>query len=99
MKRWPVSFDWDEGNREKCQKHGVSLSEIETLLRGTPRVAPNHKHSWVEERFIAVGRNTRGQAMFVVFAIRERNGDLFVRPISARYMHREEIEGYEKESS
>jgi predicted DNA binding CopG/RHH family protein len=26
------SFDWDEGNRLKCQKHGVSIEEIEDLL-------------------------------------------------------------------
>lgn len=25
-------FDWDEGNREKCRKHGVSLPEIEQAL-------------------------------------------------------------------
>ena len=37
--------------------------------------------------------------MFVVFTIREKEGDLFIRPISARYMHRKETEGYEKESS
>jgi hypothetical protein len=23
-----VGFDWDDGNRAKCQKHGVSLGEI-----------------------------------------------------------------------
>ncbi len=25
-------FDWDDGNIEKCQKHGVSLEEIEALF-------------------------------------------------------------------
>ena len=26
-------FDWDEGNRGKCQKHGLSISQIEAFLR------------------------------------------------------------------
>lgn len=25
-------FDWDAGNRDKCQKHGVSIPEIERLF-------------------------------------------------------------------
>jgi uncharacterized DUF497 family protein len=29
-------FDWDSGNRAKCQKHGVSIAEIESLFLGTP---------------------------------------------------------------
>jgi uncharacterized DUF497 family protein len=99
MERLLANFDWDDGNREKCQKHGVSVAEIEAFLSGTPRFAPDRKHSRAEERFLAVGRNSRGQAMFVVFTLREKHGELFIRPISARYMHRKETEGYEKESS
>jgi uncharacterized protein len=99
MQRLPADFDWDDGNREKCQRHGVSVAEIEAFLSGTPRFAPDRKHSRAEERFLAVGRNSRGRAMFVVFTLRERHGELFIRPISARYMHRKEAEGYEKESS
>jgi uncharacterized DUF497 family protein len=33
-------FDWDDGNRSKCEKHGVSIAEIETLFVRGPRVAP-----------------------------------------------------------
>jgi hypothetical protein len=28
-----VGVEWDEGNRDKCQKHGVSIEEIEALFR------------------------------------------------------------------
>lgn len=38
-------FDWDRGNRAKCQKHGVSLAEIEALFRGAVAVFPDPKHS------------------------------------------------------
>jgi uncharacterized DUF497 family protein len=49
-------FDWDDGNRAHCCKHGVSIAEIKALLRGTPRVAPDLKHAHLEDRLIAVGR-------------------------------------------
>lgn len=92
----PISgFDWDDGNRAKCQKHGVTLAEIEALLRGGPRVAPDLKHSADEDRLIAVGRNDAGRPLFVAFTIRTREGRRLLRPVSARYMHVREIERYE----
>ena len=92
-------FDWDAGNRDKCQKHGVSLAEIEAFLGGDPRIAPTLRHSAVEERLMAVGRNDQGRAIFVVFTIRQRRGMRLIRPLSARYMHKKEIERYEARRS
>jgi uncharacterized protein len=92
-------FDWDAANRDKCEKHGVSIAEIEALLVANPRVAPDLRHSGNEERLVAVGRNSQGRALFVVFTIRSRDGKNFIRPLSARYMHRKEIDGYEAKSS
>jgi Uncharacterized protein conserved in bacteria len=92
-------FDWDAGNRDKCQKHGVSLAEIEAFLLKNPRVAPDLRHSGNEGRQMAVGRDSQGRALFVVFTIRIRDGLRLIRPLSARYMHRKEIEGYETENS
>ena len=92
-------FEWDTGNREKCQKHGLSVAEIEAFLLSDPRVAPDLKHSAGEERLMAIGRNGRGRPMFVVFAIRHRDSKRLIRPLSARYMHKKEIEGYEAEGS
>lgn len=91
-----AGFDWDDGNREKCRKHGVSLAEIETLLRGTPHVAPDLHHSSDEDRFIAVGRNDRGRPLFVAFTIRNQGGKRLLRPVSARYMHAREARRYEE---
>jgi uncharacterized protein len=88
-------FDWDVGNREKCQTHGVSIEEIEAMLRGDPQIAPAPKRSATEERFIAVGRTPAGRALFVAFTLRVQNGARLVRPISARYMHAREIQRYE----
>jgi uncharacterized DUF497 family protein len=92
-------FDWDRGNLEKCQKHGVSLAEIEALFTRRPLVAPNPIATAGEERFIAIGRNIVGRAIFVAFTLRKKGKDTFIRPISARYMHRKEIEAYEKKGS
>jgi len=86
-------FDWDEGNRRKCQKHGLSIEQIEALFEHDPRIAPDPKHSDAEDRLIAVGRAAAGRPIFVAF-----NGRL-IRPVTARYMHAKEIEAYEKESS
>lgn len=92
-------FDWDHGNRNKCQKHGMSIEQIEAFMQGNPRIAPALKHSAREERLVAVGRNRQGRPVFVVFTFRTRDGKRLIRPLSARYMHKEEIDGYEAESS
>jgi uncharacterized DUF497 family protein len=93
--RFASGFDWDTGNWEKCQQHGVSIAEIEAVLRGDPQIAPAPRRSLAEERFIAVGRTLGGRALFIAFTLRIRNGVRLVRPISARYMHAKEIERYE----
>jgi uncharacterized protein len=92
-------FDWDAGNREKCLRHGVSIAEIEELLRGPVRVLPDIDHSQVERRFLAVGRSKSRRWIFLSFTFRWRDGVVLLRPISARYMHRKEIAYYEKEIS
>lgn len=88
-------FDWDEGNRDKCQKHGLTLQVIEGLFSRTLQTGPDPFTA--EPRFRAVGRAEDGRAVFLVFTLRERNGEVFVRPISARYMHQKEVKAYEEE--
>jgi uncharacterized DUF497 family protein len=48
-----------------------------------------------EDRFIAVGRNAAGRPLFVAFTFRMKHGQRLIRPVSARYMHKKEIAGYE----
>ena len=92
-----VGFDWDHGNREKCRKHGVSIAVIERLFHSPLGVFPDPAHSDSEERFKAIGRTEDGRAVFVVFTFRDHDGETLIRPISARYMRRKEIDYYEKE--
>jgi uncharacterized DUF497 family protein len=89
-------FDWDKANQEKCQKHGVSIAEIESLFGRTIVILPDVDHSLVEHRFRAIGRTSGGRLMFVVFTQRGSGEDIKIRPISARYMHRREANNYEK---
>jgi uncharacterized protein len=93
-------FDWDEGNRTKCQKHGLSLAEIEWVLRyGLLRVTDDEKHSLNEKRLIAIGRTQVGRFALVGFTLRRRRGQTFIRPVTARYMHAREMRRYEQEGS
>jgi uncharacterized protein len=87
-----AGFDWDRGNLGKCQKHGVSVSEIESLFYSEHRIAPDIKHSSAAEpRLLAIGRSVSGRALFVAFTTRIRGEQTLIRPISARYMHAKEI--------
>jgi uncharacterized DUF497 family protein len=92
-------FDWDAGNLVKCQKHGVSAAEIEALFAADPHVGRDEKRSEAEDRYVAVGRNGAGRPIFVVFALRSLDSREFIRPVSARYMHRKEIERYEQKAA
>lgn len=92
-------FDWDDANRKKCQKHGVSLVAIESLFRRAIAVFPDSDHSGDEERFKAIGKTDAGRSVLIVFTLRVGGSARFIRPISARYMHTREIEYYEKEAA
>ena len=98
MKKPITGFDWDNGNRSKCLKHGVSTEEGESLFLRPIMILPDEAHSVAEARFKAVGKTAAGRHIFLVFTIREKTGQRYVRPISASYMHRKEVEHYEKEN-
>ena len=88
-----AGFDWDDGNWPKCGKHGVSRAEIEELLLNTPAVMPDPHPE--EPRMRAIGKTIAGRYVFLVFMVRQFNDKLFLRPISARFMHQKEIDHYE----
>lgn len=80
-----AGFDWDDGNRDKCQKHGVTIADIESVFAGTPAIGPDAVHSTAETRFLAIGQTTS-----------DRDGANLIRVISARYMHAKEVQHYER---
>jgi uncharacterized DUF497 family protein len=91
-----VGVDWDDGNREHCQKHGVTLAEAEEVFRGALYRFPDPEHSKAEVRLRAIGLTAAGRYVFAVYTVRERDGATWLRPISVRFMHRREVELYEK---
>ncbi len=96
-----LDFDWDDGNRDKCQQHGLTLDEIEAFFRQDRLyIAPDLEHSEGEQRLLAAGRSSlNGHPMFVVFTLRGNGEARFIRPISARYMHEREATRYGEEES
>jgi uncharacterized protein len=93
-----AGFDWDAGNRAKCQKHGVSVADIEALFSSPLLIVPDAAHSKTETRVRALGKTSTGRMVFLIFTVRLKGGRRLVRPISARYMHAKEIASYEKEN-
>jgi uncharacterized DUF497 family protein len=92
-------FDWDNGNWAKCEKHGVSIAEIEALFLSRPLIAPDLRHIGAEDRLIAVGRTRDRRPIFVAFTLRLVGGATLIRPISARYMHAKEMARYDAHRS
>ncbi len=88
-------FEWDEGNSAKCQKHGLSLTEIESVFSRRVLIVDDEANSEAELRFRAIGTTARGRRAFIVFTLRGKR----LRPLSARYMHRKEIVRYEKDNT
>jgi len=91
-------FDWDRGNRAKCEKHGLSIATIESLFTRPLAILPDAAHSQRERRLRAIGRTEKERGVFIIFTLRREGDELLIRPISARYMHKKEIEAYEKEN-
>ena len=91
-------FNWDTGNTDKCQKHGLNQEEIEDFFQQKKiYVAPDIKHSSLEERFLAIGKGSKNKLIVVAFTFRDQSGKKLIRPISARFMNKKEVQKYEKE--
>jgi uncharacterized DUF497 family protein len=91
-----AKFDWDLGNTEKCQKHGLTIAEIEACFSADLMVLEDIRHSSQEKRLVAVGRGLDNRAVFVGFTIRFRGGEPRTPPVTARYMRKKESLCYAK---
>jgi uncharacterized DUF497 family protein len=92
-----AGFQWDQGNWPKCGRHGLTRVEIEAVFEHGPAVCPDPAHSREEERMLAIGTTPAGRWVLVAFTLRRRGGETLIRPISARYMHKREVEYYERQ--
>lgn len=89
-----IVFEWDKGNLDKShRKHGVTPEEAESVFTDeNSLVLPDKKHSIIEKRFAIFGKSNLNRYLYVVFTVRKEK----IRIISARRMHRKEVEKYEK---
>jgi hypothetical protein len=92
-----VGFDWDEGNRRKNDKHGVSMSEAEQVFFHQPLLMlVDASHSQLEPRLHALGKTDLGRLLHLTLTLRQ--SATLIRVISARDMHRKERAIYEQKA-
>ena len=92
-----LRFEWDPDKaRRNLHKHGVSFEEAASALEdGSSLTLPDPTHSVGEERFVLLGRTSRGRVVVVAFT--ERGEDIpTIRIISARLADRGERHDYEE---
>jgi len=88
-------FDWDDGNRLKCQKHGLTIADIEAVFDGTVWVFPAAARAVAETRYLGIGRTEGGRYVFIAYTLRLVGDATLIRPISARFMHAKEVKHFE----
>ncbi len=89
-----IGFEWDKGNRDKSHlKHSVSQNEAEQVFVDEKlQVERDIKHQEIEDRFIAIGQNSKKTVLFIIFTMRNDK----IRIISARIANKKERRLYEK---
>ena len=92
-----LRFEWDPDKaRRNLRKHRLSFEEATTAFEDDRSLTtPDPAHSVGEERFLLLGRTSRGRIAVVAFT--ERSGDIdTIRLISARLADGGERHDYEE---
>ena len=89
-----MEFEWDEEkNSTNLQKHGVSFEEAASIFGDVlSDTFDDPDHSSQEQRFVTIGRSTKGRLLIVAHTDRDDR----VRLISARELTRQERRNYEE---
>ena len=77
-------------------KHGMTIDDIESVFSSSITILPDKPNLQGEIRYRAIGETAKGRKAFIIFTLRERAHKKLLRPISARFMHKDEVEHYEK---
>ena len=87
-----MEFEWDPDKAaSNLRKHGIRFAEAVTVLEDQAALSMPDDSS-DEERFVAVGMDSRARILVMVYAVR---GDR-IRVISARKATRRERSQYER---
>ena len=88
-----MEFEWDAGKaRANERKHAVSFDEAAAIFRGFVIERPDKRQDYGEARFIALGVDSNGVVLNVVYTLRGER----IRIISAWKASRHEREEYAK---
>ena len=89
-------FIWDIHNLHKIANHGVIKEDVESLFSPNIYIFRDGSHSWSEDRLIGIGKEKNGRYIFVSYTHRTFVDKIFIRVITARFMHNKERDQYEK---
>jgi uncharacterized DUF497 family protein len=89
-------FDWNEEKANRnWRNHKVSFEEATTVFNDPLAITiGDPEHSIQENRYIDIGRSSRGRVLVVVYTEKEK----VIRIISSRLATRKEREEYEEGS-
>ncbi len=90
-----TGFDWNDGNAQKNEKHGVSAAQAEQVFFNAPLLLlEDVAHSQKEQRLHALGVTDEARRLHITFTLRQSGA--LIRVISARDMNRKERIIYEQ---
>src|SRR3989338_8581216 len=91
-----AEFELDQGNVDKSyQRHGITPNEAEEVFADADVLTlEDIKHSKQEKRFVAIGKITKGEVLFLAFTVRKDR----IRIISARKASKKERRQYEEKT-
>ena len=88
-----MEFEWDTAKAwANVHKHAVSFEEAASVFRGFCVRRPDTRGNYGEERFIALGRDSNGVILNVIYTVRGDN----IRIISAWKASQHERQNYTK---
>ncbi len=88
---WPGEFEWDAGNEQKNEKHGISFSDIETIFGSPVYLAGKIVEDREEPRWLLLGE-TKSKGWALIITTRGQK----IRVVSCRRQRKKEAEFYEK---
>lgn len=90
-----LEFEWDEGNSDKPNKHGLTRTESEEAFFDDNKVIfRDWKHSAKEQRITLLGKTKGGRLLNITYTIRKKK----IRIVTARHINRKEVPLYEKKA-
>lgn len=93
-----LNLEWDPDKaKTNLRKHGVTFGHGATVLLDPGAInLYDEEHSRVEDRWITLGRSSRGDILVIVHTFDEQSdGNVAVRMISARQATKREKQRYE----